>query len=155
MPGILDLLFQFRHTKNISQETEMCFYGSFNVTVATETFFRTWNSQTMCLNCSDGIFAEQNCDPRKHINELKLESLRSRLNVLLYHINVIANREVVCGNNIATDALKLISIVDHYRKVSCVCSEIFETCTFAQPQKQLSIDKSAFLLDSLEIGKRK
>ena len=41
------------------------------------------------------------------------------------------------------------------RKLSNVCSEILETGTFAQPLKQLPIEKSAFLLDSLEIGKRK
>ena len=51
--------------------------------------------------------------------------------------------------------VQLISNVVHDRKLSQVCSVILDTGTFAQPQKQLSIDKSAFLLDSPEIGKRK
>ena len=71
------------------------------VTVATETFCRTCNSQSVCLNCSDGIFAEQSSHQRKHISELKLESQRSRLNVLLQHLNFIASREDVNGKDIA------------------------------------------------------
>ena len=110
---------------------------------------------TLCLNCTNGVFAEPNCDKRKNIGELKLESQRSRLNVLLKHIQFVANSEGVDEKEIATLALQLISNVEHDRMVSQVCSVILDTGTFAQPQRQLSIDKSAFLLDSLEIGKRK
>ena len=111
---------------------------------------------TLCPNCTNGIFAEPICDKRKHIGELKLESQRSRLNVLLKHIQFIANSEGVDEKEIASLALQLISNVEHDRKVSQVCSVILDTSTFAQPsQKELSIDKSTFLLDCLEIGKRK
>ena len=84
-----------------------------------------------------------------------MESQRCRLNVLLQHIQFIASRKGIDEKDIATYALKLISNVEHDRKVSHICSEILDTGTFAQPQKQLSISKSAFLLDILEIGKRK
>ena len=76
------------------------------VTVATENFCRTCNSQTICLNCSDGIFAEQNSDLRKYINELKMESQRSRLNVSLQHINFIASRKGLAERILQLVALK-------------------------------------------------
>ena len=123
-----------------------------------ESLCSTCNNEraTLCLNCSDGIFVEpKNSEQPKLISQLKLESQRSRLAVLLQHIQFIANREGVEDKDIATYALKLISNVEHDRKVSHVCSEILDTGTFSLPQKQLSIDKSAFLLDCLEIGKRK
>ena len=110
---------------------------------------------TLCLNCPDGVFIEHTSNQRKHISELKLESQRSRFNVLLQHIQFIASREGVGEKDIASYVLKLISNVEHDRKVSHVCSEILDTGTFTQPQKQLSLDKSAFLIDCLEIGKRK
>ena len=113
------------------------------------------NTSLCAINCTNGVFAEPICDKRKQIGELKLESQRSRLNVLLKHIQFIANSEGVDEKEIASLALQLISNVEHDRKVSQVCSVILDTGTFAHPQKELSIDKSAFLLDCLEIGKRK
>ena len=74
---------------------------------------------------------------------------------MLQHIRYIANRERVEEKDIASLALKLISTIVHDRKVSKVCTEILQTGTFSNSYKQLPIDKSAFLLDILEIGKRK
>ena len=103
-----------------------------------------------------GIFTEESSFvPRKHITELQFESQRSRLTVLLQHIRYIADRERVEEKDIASLALKLISTIVHDRKVSKVCTEILQTGTFSNSYKQLPIDKSAFLLDILEIGKRK
>ena len=103
-----------------------------------------------------GIFTEESSFfPRKHITELQFESQRSRLTVLLQHIRYIADRERVEEKDIASLALKLISTIVHDRKVSKVSTEILQTGTFSNSYKQLPIDKSAFLLDILEIGKRK
>lgn len=83
------------------------------------------------------IFAEQHYELRKPTNVLKLEYQRSRLNVLLQHINFIASRKSVNGKDIATYALKLMSNVEHDRKVSNIYSEILETGTFALSQNQV------------------
>ena len=111
--------------------------------------------KTVCLKCP-GIFTEESSFvPRKQITELQFESQRSRLTVLLQHIRYIADRERVEEKDIASLALKLISTIVHDRKVSKVCTEILQTGTFSNSYKQLPIDKSASLLDILEIGKRK
>ena len=100
--------------------------------------------------------AEISTEIRKPICLLKTKALRNRLKPLLHLIDSLAEREKVEPKVIATYALQLISNENHDRLVSTICASwIYGEGTFGRMPKKVSIEKSSFLLDLLEIGKRK
>ena len=92
---------------------------------------------------------------RKDLSKLTLKGLRSRLAPLLQLIRQIAEKEDVSPKTIAAHALQLISNESKDLSTANFCKEIISKGTFADNSKIMSIDKSTFLLDPLEIGKQK
>ena len=86
---------------------------------------------------------------------LTSKALRTRLSPLLNLINSLAEKEETDRILIATYALQLISQEFSDKKLPVVCREIISTGSFSKPIQHLPISKSIFLLNLLEIGKRK
>ena len=92
---------------------------------------------------------------RKPLSQLTLKGLRLRFIPLLNLIDVIAEKEEVDSKIIAAYALKLISNESRDTNTVNVCDQIISTGKFSNESKTMPLDKSTFLLDILEIGKRK
>lgn len=92
---------------------------------------------------------------KKPLSDLTLKSLRTRLAPLLNIIEIMANKEKVDKKSIVTYALQLISNEEHDKKIPIVCKEIISSGTFANALHQMPLNKSLFLIDLLQIGKRK
>lgn len=90
-------------------------------------------------------------EQRKPLSQITLKALRTRLNPLLNLIDTIADKEEVESKTIAAYALMLISNVTKDVNTSNVCKEIISKGSFASQTKSMPIDRSAFLLDLLEI----
>lgn len=91
---------------------------------------------------------------RKPFMKLTLKQARSRLDKLLQHIYSLAEIENVSPKAIATSALQMISNDDHDQDTSKVCQRMLGG-EDVKAHAIMPIDKSAFLLDFLEIGRRK
>ena len=89
------------------------------------------------------------------IGDLTLKGLRNRLSSLMSHLYSVAENEDVPPKTIASYLLLLCSNDEHDFSSAKVSREIIEKGNYSPLCSQLSIDKAAFLLDSLEIGKRK
>ena len=98
--------------------------------------------------------ADLSQDHRKPLSELTLKSVRLRLSSLLNLIEILAEKEQTTPTEIAAYALQLISNDKHDAKTACVCKEIISKGTYS-PTSIMPLEKSMFLLDLLEIGKRK
>lgn len=94
-------------------------------------------------------------DVRKPLSELTLKGLRTRLAPLLKLINQIAENENVHTKIIAAYAFQLISNESKDLSTAKYCKEFISKGTFVENSKSMPLDKSTFLLDLLEIGKRK
>ncbi|KAI6652993.1 hypothetical protein LOD99_4070 [Oopsacas minuta] len=94
-------------------------------------------------------------DSRKHLLDCNLQTSRSSLSILLDHIHFLAERENVEPKQLAALALGLISNNSYDRDTSQVCKEIINKGSFNGILHKAPIDKSAFLLDCLEIGASK
>ena len=92
---------------------------------------------------------------RKPLSQLTLKGLRLRFIPLLNLIDVTAEKEEVDSKIIAAYALKLISNESRDTNTVNVCDQIISTGKFSNESKIMPLDKSTFLLDILEIGKRK
>ena len=92
---------------------------------------------------------------RKPLSELTTKGLRVRLSSLLKLVDQLAEKEQVDSKTIATYCLQLVSNLTHDIKTSSFCKEIISTGKFGDANNILSIEKSTFLLDQLEIGKQK
>ena len=101
------------------------------------------------------IESDLSMEIRKPLSQLTLKALRTRLGPVLKIIHAFSLKEEVDTKIIAAYALMLLS--NEYRDVNTanVCKEIIATGTYANLSKIMPIDKSTFLLDILEIGKRK
>ena len=99
--------------------------------------------------------ADLSVEMRKHLSDLTLKGLRFRLAQLLRLINLIADREEVDARTISAYALQLISNYSKDVSTANLCKEIISEGAFADLSKKIPIDKSTFLLDLLEIGKKK
>ena len=99
--------------------------------------------------------ADLSAEIRKDLSKLTIKGLRSRLAPLLQLIRQIAEKEDVSAKTIAAHALQLISNETKDVSTANFCKEIIAKGTFANNSKIMSIDKSTFLLDLLEIGKEK
>ena len=93
-------------------------------------------------------------EKRKPLSQLTLKALKTRLNPLLKLITSVATIEETDPKIIAANALMLISNESRDVNPSHVCKEIIRSGTFAIEAITMPIDKSAFLLDLLEIGRR-
>ena len=103
------------------------------------------------------IFEDEfSSETRKPLSELTLKGLRNRLNPIIQLIKTVASRERVDPIDIATYTLQLISNENHDTTVSNICKNLISRGTFGKnPKVSVSIEKSAFLIDLLEIGKRR
>ena len=91
----------------------------------------------------------------KPLSLLTLKALRTRLGPVLKIIHAFSLKEEVDSNIIAAYALMLLANESRDVNTANVCKGIIATGTYANLSKTLPIDKSTFLLDILEIGKRK
>ena len=114
------------------------------------------NPQKKRKSGEDTIIFEANLsqDIRRSLSELTLKSLRLRLSPLLKLIDTLAVKEETTPKRIATLALQLLANEEHDQKTAGFCKELLINGTFA-PTYQMPLEKSLFLLDFLEIGKRK
>ena len=99
--------------------------------------------------------ADLSAEIRKDLSKITLKGLRSRLAPLLQLIRQIVEKEDVCAKAIAAHTLPFISNESKDVSTANFCKEIIAKGTFADNSKIMSIDKSTFLLDLLEIGKEK
>ena len=132
-----------------------------------KTDLATWEQmffyQASCENppkrrsSSDKVIFESDLSSvaRKPLSELTTKGLRQRLSPLLKLVDQLAEKEEVDSKTIATYCLQLVSNVTHDVKISSICKDIISMGTFSGANKTLSIEKSTFLLDQLEIGKQK
>ena len=91
----------------------------------------------------------------KKLSELTLKALRTRLSPLLNLIAVLATKEETDRKTIASYALQLVSNEVCDKKVPIVCKEIIRSGTFSNLLSHMPLSKSIFLIDHLQIGKRK
>ena len=99
----------------------------------------------------NSFIEENSIEMRKPVFQLTLKAARSRLKVLLKHIQFIAQREQVDEKKVVALALELISNQEYDRETSNVCKEIITTGTYGNLNK-VSIPKSSYIVDLLEIG---
>ena len=90
---------------------------------------------------------------RKSLTELSLRQVKTRLNILLQHIHALANLENISPKSLTTYALHLLANEEKDYNTSSICTNL-EHCSF-NTSKFLSLDKASYLLDMLEIGRRK
>ena len=81
--------------------------------------------------------------------------MRNRLSSLKSHLDTVAQKEGVSPKTFATYFFFLCSNEDLNFSSAKVCKEIIIKGNFSHIFPQFSLDKSAFLIDSLEIGKSK
>ena len=94
-------------------------------------------------------------ESKKSLSQLTLKASRARLNPLLNLIDSFVIKEEVDPKKIATYALMLISNLSKDVNTSSVCKQIIAKGSFSNETNPMPIDKSALLLDLLEIGRRK
>ena len=97
--------------------------------------------------------ADLSAEIRKDLSKLIIKGLRSRLAPLLQLIRQIDEKEDVSAKAIAAHALQIISNESKDLSTANFCKEIIAKGTLADNSKIMSIDKSTFELDVLEIGK--
>ena len=71
------------------------------------------------------------------------------------HIEAVAQHENVSPKTISMYLVKLYSLDEYDMSTANVTKELIQTGKFGQIDNKLSLDSSAFLFDSLEIGKSK
>ncbi|KAI6658404.1 hypothetical protein LOD99_15206 [Oopsacas minuta] len=96
-----------------------------------------------------------NLSKKKSLADLTTKGLRNRLSSLKSHLESVAENEHVSPKTLATYLLLLCCNEEQDMNSANVCKEILEKGNSSPIYPQLSLDKSAFLFDSLEIGKTK
>ena len=107
---------------------------------------------------SDGevLETEKAREIRKPLLELTIKGQRARLEPLISFMSSLAEKENIHCKTLAALALQLVSASSGDYSTSSFCQEIVRTGTFQKDTKRnISIEKSTFLLSQLEIGKRK
>ncbi|KAI6653939.1 hypothetical protein LOD99_3115 [Oopsacas minuta] len=94
-----------------------------------------------------------NLSRKKLLADLTTKGLRNRLSSLKSHLESVAENEHVSPKTLATYLLLLCCNEEQDMNSANVCKEILEEGNSSPIYPQLSLDKSAFLFDSLEIGK--
>ena len=102
---------------------------------------------------------EKSIRHRKNIDELSLKQQRLRLSSVLEAIELLSKIEYTSKVKIAALALQLLSNEENNRKVSQISKSIvhdnFNGNFGNLVKKELEVGKALFLIDLLEIGKRK
>ena len=93
--------------------------------------------------------------PVRHISNLQNRSIRNRLAELRSHVEAVAQHEDSTPKTIAIYLVKLYSLEEHDNCIANAMKEVINTGKFGKVNNKLSLDTSAYLLDSLEIGKSK
>ena len=96
-----------------------------------------------------------NITKRKAICDLTTKALRNGLSSLKSHLETVAQNEGVSPKTLATYFSLFWSNEDLNFSSARVCKEIINKGNYSHICPQLSQDKFAFLIDSLEIGKSK
>ena len=99
-------------------------------------------------NSSEQIVTES----RKHFLDCHMKTSRSRLGVLLEHVDFLAEREKIEPKQLLALALELVSNKSYDRDTSEMCREIIDKGSFSGVLNKVQISKCAYILDSLEIG---
>ena len=99
--------------------------------------------------------AEISNDFRKPLSQLTNKGLKIRLASLLNLIETLALKEGVDSKTIASYGLQLVSCSQRDFTTASYCREIISEGSFGWASQRFPIDKSAFLLDQLQIGKSK
>ena len=99
--------------------------------------------------------AELPQETRKPLSQLTRKGLKNRLKPVLDLIASVAENENVDARTIATYTLQLLASAIGDKKTANSCKELLTNGTFACTLNSMHFDKSVFLLDFLEIGKRK
>ncbi|KAI6648100.1 hypothetical protein LOD99_11909 [Oopsacas minuta] len=102
-------------------------------------------------NFSEQIVTES----RKHILECHMKTSRSRLGVLLEHVDFLAEREKIEPKQLLALALELVSNKSYDCDTSDMCREIIDKGSFSGVLNKVQISKCAYILDRLEIGASK
>ena len=104
---------------------------------------------------STAVFEEDFSRPtRKPLNELSTKGLRNRLSSLLSHLDTVAEQENVSSKELSCYLMMLCSQTEYDFDSASFCKEIITKGSFGPVCNKLTCDK-AFLMDSLEIGKKK
>ncbi|KAI6661263.1 hypothetical protein LOD99_10084 [Oopsacas minuta] len=105
---------------------------------------------------STSVFEEDFSKPtRKPLRELSTKGLRSRLSSLLTHLEKVAVQENVSSKELSCYLMMLCSQTESDFTTTKFCKEIIAKGSFGPVCNELTSDKAAFLMDSLEIGKKK
>ncbi|KAI6661186.1 Dna-mediated transposase [Oopsacas minuta] len=105
---------------------------------------------------STSVFEEDFSKPtRKPLRELSTKGLRSRLSSLLTHLEKVAVQENVSSKELSCYLMMLCSQTEYDFTTTKFCKEIIAKGSFGPVCNKLTCDKAAFLMDSLEIGKKK
>ncbi|KAI6651140.1 hypothetical protein LOD99_5491 [Oopsacas minuta] len=94
-------------------------------------------------------------ESRRHILECHMKTSRSRLGVLLEHVDFLAEREKIEPKQLLALALELVSKKSYDRDISDICREIIDKGSFSGVLNKIQISECAYILDSLEIGASK
>ena len=92
---------------------------------------------------------------RKPLSALTTKGLSNRLRPILDLVSCVAQNENVEPITIATYILRLYSGEARNHDLVNLCQQLIESGTFGSIVRRIPLDKSLFLLDFLEIGKRK
>ena len=106
---------------------------------------------------STSVFEEDFSRPtRKPLNELSTGKwLRNRLSSLLTYLDTVAEQENVSSKVLSCYLMMLCSQAEYDFDSAKFCKEIIAKGSFGPVCNKLTCDKAAFLMDSLEIGKKK
>ena len=106
----------------------------------------------LCSTSTISFEEDLNITKRKAIGDLTTKALRNRLFSLKSHRYTVAQNEGVSPKTLATYLLLLCSNEDLNFTSAKVYKEIINKENYSHICPQLAQDKSAFLIDSLEIG---
>ena len=124
----------------------------------------TWNSMyfshipkkpKLSSTSTKSVEEDLNITKRNPLCYLRTKALRNRLYSLKSHLDTVAQNEGVSPKTLATCLLLLCSNEDLDFSSAKVYKEIINKGNYSHICSQLSLDKSAFLIDSFEIGKFK
>ena len=92
---------------------------------------------------------------RKHLNEMTAKGIRNRLSSLLTHLEAVAKQEDVSSKVLSAYLMMLCSQAEYDFTSAKFCKDIIAKGSFGSVCNKMNCDKAAFLMDSLEIGKKK
>ncbi|KAI6658936.1 hypothetical protein LOD99_10875 [Oopsacas minuta] len=108
------------------------------------------------LSSDDGEVPIHSASHMKHLDELSLQQQRTRLSSLLECIKSFSVIENTTEISIATLSLLRLANEENNRQVTMVAKEIIVSGGFCNlSNKHVPVDKALFLLDLLEVGRRK